>query len=117
MYISDFLSRHPGNDTSSPNEIIPIAFIIQKWSKVNKKMSAILITLISEIWSEYDKGTYFKCSEYENETELIALLEECKITTRGMKRKAGEKVPNIWPLTGNHKKPENSPTIPNVTTE
>ena len=26
MTISDFLSRHPGQDSSSPNEIIPISF-------------------------------------------------------------------------------------------
>ena len=33
MYISDFLSRHPGNDTTSPNEIIPIAFIMKDFSE------------------------------------------------------------------------------------
>ena len=27
MTISDFLSRHPGQDLASPNEIIPISFI------------------------------------------------------------------------------------------
>ena len=26
MTISDFLSRHPGQDLASPNEIIPISF-------------------------------------------------------------------------------------------
>ena len=29
MHISDFLSRHPDNDNDSPNEIIPIAFLVQ----------------------------------------------------------------------------------------
>ena len=29
MHISDFLSRHPG-DEDSPNEIIPIAFMLQE---------------------------------------------------------------------------------------
>ena len=28
MHISDFLSRHPDNDNDSPNEIIPIAFLV-----------------------------------------------------------------------------------------
>ena len=28
MHISDFLSKHPDNDNDSPNEILPIAFLI-----------------------------------------------------------------------------------------
>ena len=36
MYISDFLSQHPGNATSSPNEIIPIAFIMKDFSEVHR---------------------------------------------------------------------------------
>ena len=29
MFVTDFLSRNPDNDTDSPNEIIPIAFILK----------------------------------------------------------------------------------------
>ena len=29
MFVTDFLSRHPDNDTQSPNEIILIAFILK----------------------------------------------------------------------------------------
>ena len=30
MTVSDFLSRHPGQDLASPNEIIPISFQIRE---------------------------------------------------------------------------------------
>ena len=81
MYISDFLLRHPGNDTSSPLEIIPIAFVLLHWSEINKEMGKISPTIILEIWSEQDDKTYLRCSEYEDEIELNALLDECRITT------------------------------------
>ena len=29
MFVTDFLSRNPDNDTQSPNEIVPIAFILK----------------------------------------------------------------------------------------
>ena len=85
MYISDFLLRHQGNDTSSPHEIIPIAFVLLNWSEINKEMGKISTTIILEIWSEQDDKTYLRCSEYEDEIELNALLEECRITTWGMR--------------------------------
>ena len=34
MHISDFLSRHPG-DEDSPNEIIPIAFMLKELEKLD----------------------------------------------------------------------------------
>ena len=34
MHISDFLSRHP-DDEGSPNEIIPIAFMLQELGNSN----------------------------------------------------------------------------------
>ena len=33
MYVTDFLSRHPDNDTDSPNEIILIAFLLNDVTK------------------------------------------------------------------------------------
>ena len=61
MHISDFLSRHPDNDNDSPNEIIPIAF------------------LVSDI---------------------------CNVFTRSMSKKAEAEIPTMYPLRGEHTKPE-----------
>ena len=52
MYISDVLSQHPGNDTSSPNEIIPIAFVMKDFSEYIKEISPISTTCIMQAWSD-----------------------------------------------------------------
>ena len=61
MHISDFLSRHPDNDTDSPNEIIPIAFLAK---------------------------------------------DICHVVTRSMSKKAEADIPTMYPLKGEHRKPE-----------
>ena len=64
MHISDFLSRHPDNDNDSPNEIIPIAFLVHDVCNVvtrsmSKKAEAevpSMYTLKGEHrWSEKSK--------------------------------------------------------------
>ena len=40
-------------------------------------------------------------------------LEECNITTRGMRQRTGDKPLAIWPLKGEHRKPEFQ-TVPNM---
>ena len=42
MTISDFLSRHPGNDVASPNEIIPIAFQMRYLFNNADKLDSII---------------------------------------------------------------------------
>ena len=56
MHISDFLSRHPGNDTSSPNEIIPIAFVMQDFPEYIKEISPISTPCIMQAWSDNGDG-------------------------------------------------------------
>ena len=112
MYISDFLSRHPGNDNLSPNKIIPIAFILDNWLEFHEEMEEIPEEYILQCWSDYDDeesdssdsdsellkvSEDFECSrELESEDILLYhLLEECNITTRKMRQKAGETVQDI----------------------
>ena len=45
MKISDFLTRHPGHDLASPNEIIPIAFQIRKLLNNADKLDNIIEAL------------------------------------------------------------------------
>ena len=63
LHVTDFLSRHPDNDTDSPNEIIPIAF---------------------------------------------QLVDCFNVMTRSQAAKAQAVVPKMFPLQGDHKKPEES---------
>ena len=42
MKIADFLSRHPDNDLDSPNEIIPISFVITDILHDNKNTDKIM---------------------------------------------------------------------------
>ena len=145
MYISDFSLRHPGNDTSSPNSIIPIAFIMKDFSEYIKEISPISTAFIMQTWSDYDDkrdqvcdSRDIECEEIEprdehfdknegcTEVKLINTevckvtkiesqntLEECNITTRGMRQRTGEKPLAIWPLKGRNRKPEFQ-TVPNM---
>ena len=145
MYISDFLLRHPGNDTSPANEIIPIAFVMKDFSEYIKEISPISTAFIMQTWSDYGEKRDqvcdlrdIECEEIEPRDEHFAknegcteiksintevckvtkiesqnTLEECNITTRGMRQRRGEKPPAIWPLKGEHRKPEFQ-TVPNM---
>ena len=147
MYISDFLLRHPGNDTSPANEIIPIAFIMKDFSEYVKEMSPISTAFIMQTWSDYGEkkdhvcdSRDIECDEIKQRDEHFAknegcteiksintevckitniqlqnTLEECNITTRGMRQRIGEKPLAIWPLKGEHRKPEFQ-TVPNMPT-
>ena len=88
MYISDFLSRHPDNDTGSPNEIIPIAFM----SVENVGFHSSTLT---DNWHNF---------EDPNKIIESHVCDKCFISTRSMTRD----VPQMYPLTGDNRKPEYS---------
>ena len=76
MYISDFLSRHPGNDTSSQNEIIPIAFIMKDFSEYIKEISPISTAFIMQTLSDYGEKRDQVCDLRDIECEEIEPREE-----------------------------------------
>ena len=135
MHISDFLSRHP-DDEDSPNEIIPIAFMLQELG--NSKFPDHLQYLKEEVdalpeqdnyipYQENDFMFIFSDDKYENmsllsdlygaEYSRIDSLCVCRqekeqlhdilnIMTRSMSKAKQADVPAIYPLKGEHKKPE-----------
>ena len=135
MYISDFLSRHP-DDEDSPNEIIPIAFMLQELE--TPKFPDHLLYLKEEVdalpeqenyvpYHEDDFMFLFSDDKHDNMSLLpdlyiaeytrIDLLCVCKqekrhlhdilnIMTRNMSKSKKTDVPAIYPLKGEHKKPE-----------
>ena len=135
MHISDFLSRHP-DDEDSPNEIIPIAFMLQELG--NSKFPDHLLYLKEEVDALPEQDNYILYQEddfmfilsddkhdnmsllsdlYRAEYSRIDRLCVCKherrhlhdilnIMTRSMSKAKQSNVPAIYPLKGEHKKPE-----------
>ena len=135
MHISDFLSRHP-DDEDSPNEIIPIAFMLQELE--TDKFPDHLLYLKEEVdvlpeqdnylpYHENDFMFLFSDDKYDNvsliselycaESIRIESLNVCReekrqlhdilnVMTRSMSKSKKADVPAIYPLKGEHKKPE-----------
>ena len=135
MHISDFLSRHP-DDEDSPNEIIPIAFMLQELE--TDKFPDHLLYLKEEVdvlpeqdnyipYHENDFMFLFSDDKHDNvsliselycaESTRIETLNVCReekrqlhdilnIMTRSMSKSKKADVPAIYPLKGEHKKPE-----------
>ena len=135
MHISDFLSRHP-DDEDSPNEIIPIAFMLQELE--TDKFPDHLLYLKEEVdalpeqdnyipYHENDFMFLFSDDNHDNvsliselycaESMRIEGLKVCReekrqlhdilnVMTRSMSKSQKADVPAIYPLKGEHKKPE-----------
>ena len=135
MHISDFLSRHP-DDEDSPNEIIPIAFMLQELE--TDKFPDHLLYLKEEVdalpeqdnyipYHENDFMFLFSDDKHDNvsliselycaESMRIESLKVCReekrqlhdilnVMTRSMSKSQKADVPAIYPLKGEHKKPE-----------
>ena len=85
LHVTDFLSRHPDNDLDSPNEIIPIAFMAKD---------------IQTEWPE--KVKEFKDAKIFSKHNC----DVCNMMTRSKTKGIDTVVPKMYPLKGDHKKPE-----------
>ena len=109
-------------------EISPIstAFIMQTWSDYGEKRDQVCdprdieceeIEPREEHFAKNEGCTGIKSVNTEvckvTKIESQNTLEECNITTRGMRQRTGEKPLAIWPLKGEHRKPEFQ-TVPNM---
>ena len=135
MHISNFLSRHL-DDEDSPNEIIPIAFMLQELE--TDKFPDHLLYLKEEVDALPEQDNYIPYHEndfmflfsddkhdnlsliselYYTENRRIESLKICReeksqlhdilnVMTRSMSKTQKADVPAIYPLKGEHKKPE-----------
>ena len=103
MFVTDFLSRHPTDgQLESPNEIIPIAFLLkdatEEWDDnkpvVRKKLKIV------------NAHNCLKCKGKHLDTKEDSLF----VMTRSMARAENAAVPQMYPLQGDHKRPEVSQT-------
>ena len=87
MYVTDFLSRNPDNDTDSPNEIIPIAFLLKdatkEWDDAKPVMRKKLKIVNAHHCSKCDDNLF--------------------VMTRSMAKTQGAVVPQMYLLKGDHK--------------
>ena len=143
MHISDFLSRHP-DDEDSPKEIIPIAFMLQELEMdkfpdhllyLKEEVDALPeqdnyvphheddfmflfsddkhdnLSLLAELYST--ESMRIECPNVGRE-EKRQLHDILNIMTRSMSKTKKADVPAIYPLKGEHRKPEHVKTPPLV---
>ena len=105
MFVTDFLSRNPDNDTSSPNAIIPIAFLLkdatEEWDD-SKPMMRKKLNIVNA-------HQCVKCLPSTTE-HLVEDEDGVFVMTRSMAKTEGAAVPKMYPLQGDHKRPEVSQT-------
>ena len=137
MHISDFLSRHL-DDEDSPNEIIPIVFMLRVFMLEEPDFPENFLYLKEEVDALPEQENYephheddfmlifssdshenmsFLSDMYSTEYRRIETLNVCteekkqlhnilNIMTRSMAKTKQADVPSIYPLGGQHKKPE-----------
>ena len=111
MYVSDFLSRHPDNDIDSPNEIIPIAFLAQDiltpFSETDlcEPHTAHLMMLINDHFCPdcIPIEDHYYCFDTVTDDYAFAL-------TRSKAKEGQAEVPQMYPLRGEHRRPEQAKT-------
>ena len=107
MYISDFLSRHPDEEESCNDPIIPVAFLMKEviLPKHSPKFIEWLNVMLShEELKVYKEGKFKECEC----DRVMRMNEQLMIMTRSMAKTANADVPSMYPLKGDHKKPEKS---------
>ena len=101
MFVTDFLSRNPDNDTDSPNEIIPIAFLLKDATEEWDDRTAFMRKKLKIV----NAHNCSICLPSENMT-----ADSLFVMTRSMAKAERAAVPQMYPLQGDHKRPEVSQT-------
>ena len=107
MYISDFLSRHPDEEESCNDPIIPVAFLMKEviLPKHSPKFIEWLNVMLShEELKVYREGKFKECEC----DRVMRMNEQLMIMTRSMAKTATADVLPMYPLKGDYKNPEKS---------
>ena len=107
MFVSDFLSRHPDNEESCNDPIIPVAFLMKEIvlpEHSPKFMEWLNVMLDTREMLAYKTSDYKECQC----ERVMSMKEPFRIMTRSMAKIAKAEVPAMYPLQGDHKKPEKS---------
>ena len=107
MFVSDFLSRHPDNEESCNDPIIPVAFLMKEIvlpEHSPKFMEWLNVMLDTREMLAYKTRDYKECQC----ERVMSMKESFRIMTRSMTKTAKAEVSAMYPLQGDHKKPEKS---------
>ena len=107
MFVSDFLSRHPDSEESCNNPIIPVAFLMKEIElpqHSSKFLDWLNIMLDSREMVAYKESPFKECKC----ERIMNMNEPFQVLTRSMAKTVKADVPAMYPLKGDHKKPEKS---------
>ena len=107
MFVSDFLSRHPDGEESCNDPIIPVAFLMKEIELPQhspKFLDWLNIMLDSREMVAYKESPFKECKC----ERIMNMNEPFQVLTRSMAKTVKADVPAMYPLKGDHKKPERS---------
>ena len=107
MFVSDFLSRHPDGEESCNDPIIPVAFLMKEIELPQhspKFLDWLNILLDSREMVAYKESPFKECKC----ERIMNMNEPFQVLTRSMAKTVKADVPAMYPLKGDHKKPEKS---------
>ena len=107
MFVSDFLSRHPDGEESCNDPIIPVAFLMKEIElpQHSPKFLDWLNTMLdSREMVAYKESPFKECKC----KRIMNMNEPFQVLTRSMAKTVKADVPVMYPLKGDHKKPEKS---------
>ena len=107
MFVSDFLSRHPDSEESCNDPIIPVAFLMKEIELPQhspKFLDWLNIMLDSREMVAYKESPFKECKC----ERIMNMNEPFQVLTRSMAKIVKADVPAMYPLKGDHKKPEKS---------
>ena len=107
MFVSDFLSRHPDSEESCNDPIVPVAFLMKEIELPQhspKFLDWLNIMLDSREMVAYKESPFKECKC----ERIMNMNEPFQVLTRSMAKTVKADVPAMYPLKGDHKKPEKS---------
>ena len=107
MFVSDFLSRHPDSEESCNDPIIPVAFLMKEIELPQhspKFLDWLNVMLDSREMVAYKESPFKECKC----ERIMNMNEPFQVLTRSMAKTVKADVPAMYPLKGDHKKPEKS---------
>ena len=107
MFVSDFLSRHPDGEESCNDPIIPVAFLMKEIELPQhspKFLDWLNIMLDSREMVAYKESPFKECKC----ERIMNMNEPFQVLTRSMAKTVKADVPAMYPLKGDHRKPERS---------
>ena len=98
MFVSNFLPRHPDNDESCNDPIIPVAFLMKEIvlpEHSTKFMEWLNVMLDTREMLAYKENTYRECQC----ERVMTMKQPFRIMTRSMTKSAKAEVSAMYPLT------------------